>query len=196
MWTSDLWIVLLCSVTGLYTPGKLCMTVSISVGTWFWLWVGSMYTGESLFYRWGGGEGLGLCCVFLPGPWSSYIVSLQCYILCVAVTLHCNSMAHFHWRRETFFEAKIVLMSWGLCALFYDLVCVNLTFYKHWVCSLLILRNTSAGCCVVLCTLQHSLPIAASNLFFRQQFYDGLKCSDPLSCSNIDNMTCCRCSGG
>jgi hypothetical protein len=42
-------------------------------------------------------------------------------------------------------------------------VCVNVTFCKHRVCSLLLLRNTSAGCCAVLCTLQQSLPMAASN---------------------------------
>lgn len=36
---------------------------------------------------------------------------LQCLCVRVAVALRCNTIAHFHWRKETFFEGKIVLMS-------------------------------------------------------------------------------------
>jgi hypothetical protein len=51
--------------------------------------------------------------------------------VCVAVTLYTvyNSITHFHWRRETFVETKIVLVNVmrPVCTV----LCVNVTFCKH-----------------------------------------------------------------
>jgi len=119
-----------------------------------------MCTGESLLYRLGGGGLWYVACLCLDREGILLFV-------CVAVTLYTvyNSIVHFHWRRETFVERKIVLVNVMRPVHCFMASCVlNVTFCKYRVCPLLLLRNTSAGCCVVLCTLQQSLPMAASNL--------------------------------
>ena len=113
MWTADLWIVLLCSVTALYTPGKLYITVSVSLGTWFWLWVVRCIRGKVCYTGFGGGGGCVMLRVYAWNMKQLHCVAtlLQCLCVRVAVALRCNTIAHFHWRKETFFEGKIVLMS-------------------------------------------------------------------------------------